>query len=461
VDAAKQARADAGGKLGKLGTGAGSGLLEQLASGEFSDGAYTGAVEAGEGGAAEGTGTIEDDPANAPDDVTGKPGDIMQGGQATRIVVPGGKDIWAVTYMADGIEHVYTFESKEAMIKGMGEDWADAGVKVLQDSEVNDGDTWIIGSGESMVGQGQQTYANYWGEIKEEAALEAGSRNPGLIGEYLADPEVQRIIAESAHGDWSEERTQAEIRNTAFYQTVLYPGISAFMEQGVSNPEAAYNEYMAEVSQGLALLGYERDADGTYRSTMAQLLGQGLQAKDFNRFAVSFKRAEESQDFAAALSQWTERDLGEALTFENWLDVLDGEVAGSALGDVVEKATLQYLSDQQGLDVDAGLIDRIGAETDLSEGSAKQAFEEVQASLLALGDVGLERYGLTVDDITSASTGIKSVSGRSISDIKRLASKTATELGLADDRKAKLYIGYSPQGTPQRTGLRALAGQGG
>ena len=405
---------------------------------------------------------IEDDPAGAADDVTGDAAGIMQGGQVTRIVVPGGKDIWAVTYMADGIEHVYTFDSKDSMIKAFGADWADGGVKVLQEDEVNDGDTWILGAGEAFVGQGDQTYTAYWTDIKEEAALEAGVRDPGLIGEYLSDPDIQRIIAEGEAGGWSEERIQAEIRQTSYYQDVLYPGIDRFLDAGSSDPEGEYMKYMRDVDSALSQLGYERDPDGTYRSIVGDMLDKGISAAGFNQFAPVFKRAEESQDFAAALSAWTERDLGTALTFDTWLDVIDGAELDSEMASIVEKATLQFQAEQQGLEVDQTLIERIGTDTDLHEREMAQAFEEAQAQLLGLGEAGLARYGLTVDDVISASTGIKSASGRSIQEVKRLASKTLQELGSFDDKKIQLYVGFDPnRGTPNRPGLQSIAGEGG
>lgn len=398
---------------------------------------------------------------NAADDVTGDPGDIMQGGQATRIVVPGGKDQWAVTYMADGIEHVYTFDSKESMIKGMGAEWAEGGVKVLQQDEVDDGDTWIIGAGEAMVGQGDQQYTAYWTSIKEDAALEAGVRNPGLIGEYLSDPDVQRIMAEGAAADWSEERIQADIRGTNFYQNVLYPGIITFLEKGEANPEQAYNEYMSSVDSALSQLGYERDPDGSYRSLVGNMLGKGISSGGFNTFAQVFKRAEASQDFASQLSKWTEQDMGQALTFENWLDVVNGDELDSELAGVVEKATLAFNAEQQGFDAGDSFIERLAGGTDLSEQGARAAFEGIQADLIALGDAGLKKVGLTVDDVASSGAGIKAASGRSISEIKQLASKAVQELGLADDKKAQLYVGYNPRGAPNRPGLQTLAGESG
>ncbi len=384
----------------------------------------------------------------------------MQGGVATRVVMEDGKDLWAVTYVVDGIQHVYTFADRQAMIDAMGPNW-EVGSLVLREDEVNDGDTWILGSGESFVGQGDQTYATYWNDLAEEAALEAGLRDPGAIGRMMQDPEIARIIAEGSAGSWSEERIRAEVRRTDYYQNVMYPGIKWFLDSGSAEPEAEYRRYQDDVDGALALLGYDRDEDGTYKTIIGDMLAKGIRAESFASFATTFKRAEESQDFAESLSFWTQRDLGSELTFENWLDVVDGETLDSELADVVERATLQYVSETQGVDVGADLISRIGAESELSEREAAQAFEQVQQNLLALGDVGLERYGLTRQELIEAGTGINPSSGRSISEIKRLAQKTATELGLADDRKIGLYVGYDATGRPTTGGLQSLSQEGG
>lgn len=396
---------------------------------------------------------------------------IMGGGTFTRITRAGQDDLYAMVYNVNGIEHVYTFDSFEAAERILGEDpisQGQYGFQVMDESSVDDGDTWTLGDAAAFAGQ-SGTYQTYFDDIMQEAALEAGVRNPGKLGEYLSDPDVQRIIAEGEAGGWSPERVQAEIRNTNYYQNVLYPGISAFLAQGSPNPEGEWRRYMGDVESSLEMLGYVRDADGTYGQTVGQMLEAGITAENFANFAPMFVRAEQSQDFAAVLNQWTENDLGKSLEFTDWFDVLAGETS-TELASVVEKATLQYQAERTNTILSDATITRLANATNLSEAQMAQAFSQSEQALLAIGSQNLERFGLSEEALVNSAFSLEGTVADPLSsdgvpltanEVQRRARKAATQLGLADDRKAQFFVGFTPEGKPRRGGLAALQAETG
>ena len=392
---------------------------------------------------------------------------IMSGGTLTRIDREGREVLWGITYVVQGIEHVYTFDSKEAMDAILGPDAVASGkygFMILSEDTLNDGDTWILGDAAMFAGQ-DGSYNTYFDDIMQEAALEAGVRNPGRIGEYLSQPEIQRIMAEGQVGGWSNARIQAEIRNTDYYQNTLYPGIVNLLNAGSPNPEGDYLRFVSSVDASLEMLGYERDAYGSYRSIAGEMLDRGISANEFNMFAPVFVRAEQSQDFAEVLNKWTEQDLGVSISFEDWFDVLDGATPGE-IAQVVEKAILSFAAEATGTLLDDETISRLAELTDLSENQMRVAFNSAEEALLAVGQHDLARYGLSQEALVSAAFGLESVGGDpwadgggdfSAAEIQKRARKAAKELGIQDDRKAQFFVGFDPFGAPTRQGLAASA----
>ena len=384
---------------------------------------------------------------------------LRPGGDLVRIDGDGVQQ-WGIRYVVDGIEHIYTFDSEEAMKAALGQNAAaEMGLTVLPAATVNDGDTWILGDAAGHVGQ-DQPYQAYWADIMQEAGLEAGIRNPGMLGKYLADPDVQRIIAEAAAGNWSDEREMAELRSTEFYLEVLYPGIEKILESGLPNPEAQYNQYMTTVDGSLEALGYQRDADGTYRSHIGSMLEAGVKADKFVGFTPTFIKAQNNAEFGTTLSAWTQKDLGVALTFDNWFDVMEGNTSPE-IDEVVQKANIAYRAQQGQLGLSDDVINRIAAATDLNEAQISQAFTSGEQALFALGDRGLAISGLSIDDLISAPLDIAGVSGLSPQEVRSMTRKVATELGVRDDPKATLFQSFSKRGvpiTPGQTVLRPEAG---
>ena len=384
---------------------------------------------------------------------------LRPGGDLVRIDGDGVQQ-WGIRYTVDGIEHIYTFDSEEAMKAALGQNAAaEMGMTILPANTVNDGDTWILGDAAGHVGQ-DQPYQAYWADVLKEAGLEAGIRNPGMLGKYMADPDIQRIIAEAAAGNWSDEREMAEIRNTEFYLEVLYPGIESILESGLPNPEAQYNQYMTTVDGSLEALGYERDADGTYRSQIGSMLEAGVKADKFVGFTPTFIKAQTNAEFGATLSAWTQKDLGVTLDFANWFDVMEGNTSPE-IDEVVQKAQIAYRAQQGQLGLSDDVINRIAAATDLNEAQINAAFTSSEQALFALGEKGLAITGLSIDDLISAPLDIAGVSGLSPQEVRSMTRKVATELGVRDDPKATLFQSFSKRGVPITPGQAALRPEAG
>jgi len=412
------------------------------------------------------------DPANGPDGSTPLLGGVMAGGSLTKITRAGQDDLWAMTYSYAGVQHVYTFASFDDMEDSLGVGAWGSGTynNLTLDESVLDGDnnTWLLGDADLFVGQ-TGTYQAYFADIMREAGLEAGSRNPGWAGRYASDPRIQQIIAEGTAGNWSDERIQAEIRLTPFYQT-MYPGIDAFLQSGSPNPEDDWHNYMAQVTEGLGALGYAKDSDGTYRSLMGDMLGQQISIAEFAEFVPTFVRAEQSPEFASALNKWTEQDLGLSIGFEEWFDVLSGSTTPEMQA-VVEKATLQFTADATSTNLSDAQISRLANLTDVSEQQMTIAFNSAEEALLSVGQADLARYGLSEEALVSAMFGISSTGGDplssggefSASEIRKRARKAATELGIQDDSdsKANFFVGFDSFGSPRRQGLTASAPEAG
>jgi hypothetical protein len=405
---------------------------------------------------------------------------VMGGGDLVRVEREDGTGYYALRYVVEGIEHLYSFGSDEAAEQAIGNL---GGAVTMSEDTVNDGDTWLLGDAGGMVGQ-EGEYGTWFDNLMSEAALEAGVRNPGMIGEFLSDGDVMRIMAEGEAGDWSDERIRAEVRNTTFYQDVLYPGISTFLESGMGDPETRWLNYNQTVEGSLASLGYARDEDGSYRSRIGEMLNLGIEATDFTTNAATFVRAEQSPEFMADLAQWYQAETGQTMAFDDWFDVLAG-TAGDEMNAIVEQATLQFQVDQTSLIMDPTQLRRLARMTDFSEATIGAGFSTAEQSLLAIGRQNLARFGLTEQDLINAAFNLggggdtfdaPQVStpgkgdltpleptpggdgdGLSAEEVRRRARKAMIELGLTDDPKAQFFTGYGADGRPLKTGLLAGA----
>ena len=402
------------------------------------------------------------DPEGSAENVPG----ILGGAQIVKVRRPEQDDLWFAQYEyppGSGQFLLFQFESVEQIKQTIGKDFNTSGEFTIlkrREAFLKRDTVDIVGTATDVTGQNSR-FDLFMDDLMYSAALEAGLRDPGQLGKFLANPEIQLIIAKGSIGEWTPERIQGEVRNTDFYQTVLYPGINHFLSQGIDNPEQEYKRYMTNVTQALDLLGVQPDPDGSYRQAVGELLTRGVDDQLFLQMTPAFVKARGSGAYADILNQWTEETLGKTLSFDDLFDVFEGSATDDLL-QVVETANLQFAAEQEGVTVGKRRLERIAAETNLTEAQAQAAFGTVEQQLLALDRVILDkRFGLQKGELIDAAAGIAPKSGRSIQEIRNLARKAATEEGLLDDDKKQLFVGFNPRtGTPFRPGLNPLSPEG-
>lgn len=382
---------------------------------------------------------------------------VLRGGMLVRVNREGQEDLWMMAYewpRGTGKFVAWQFDNVEQVQAAFGQEWW------KRVDFRNRNETWmnntvsVLSSASEIVGV-QGNFRQLMNASMREAAEAAGVDDPGLQGLIANSREWQEIVAESTLGNWTEDQLMAQLRKTDLWTKQLYPGISSLYGQ-TTDPEGAWISYQRNVESSLESLGYGRDPDGSYRQAIGQMLAKGIGDQLFVDAVPTFIRAEGSTAYRAALGKWTQAELGKDLDFNSWFDVLAGEAAPE-IGRVLELAQLQYAANTAAVGASDSILRRLAADTNMSEADALAAFNSVERNLLALGDSGLGRYGLTQDELISAFAGIQAPSGRSIEQVRLLAQKAAVEIGLSDDVNTELFVGFTERGTPERTGLKALS----
>ena len=382
---------------------------------------------------------------------------VLGGGTLTRVARAGAQDLWLMSYewpVGSGRFVAWQFDNQEQIVATFGPEWwTTVAFQNRNEAWFNDAVT-VLSSADEIIGV-DGTFSRLMQDSMQEAAAVAGLNDPSLQGQIAADPEWQQIVALNALGQLTDAQMMAELRHTRLWTETLYPGITNVYGR-TNEPEQAWLTYAANVESALNALGVARDPDGSYRQTVGAMLAKGVNDELFVDATPTFIRAEQSTNYRNALNQWTQARLGKDLDFASWFDVLAGEAAPD-IAQVLELAQLQFAANTTGIGIDGGLLQRIAADTNLSEAQALGAFNETERNLLALGQEGLGRYGLTQEELVSAFAGIPTPSGRSIEQVRLLAQKAAVELGMADDVNTELFVGFTERGTPEHPGLKALS----
>ena len=407
---------------------------------EAAPGDFTNLINVASGFFSETEGEIDTSPA--------EPIGVMPGGETIRV-----GDQWYQAYefpAGSGEFMVFQYNNREQVVATFGD------IPGFQDRS----ETWlnqnaiVQASAEEVIGE-TVSFQRFTTTLMEDAAAAAGVRDPSLIGRIASNPEMQQILAQAIAGDWTAQQVLAEQRQTNFWKNELYPGIETFYGRSI-DPEREYQRYIQEVEPALEALGYERGPDGSYKNQVARMLDNNIDASLFVSQAPVFVRAVQNSEFASVLNQWAESELGREVGFNDWFDLMAGQ-AQPELEEVAERATLQYVAQQQGVSVTEGQIEDIARRSQLSEAEALQAFGGFQRAVLATSAFRRSRF--SEDDVLRAFAGVDPSQG-SIEEVKLEVAKIAREEGLLDDEKLNFYIGFTPQGTPMRPGLQALAAEG-
>lgn len=383
----------------------------------------------------------------------GGPGGVLSGGQTISVKAPNGETRYYQVYEfppGSGQFVSYQFNNRAQVEAALGKDF----------SVTARSDNWYKrnvlaeAAAEEIVGL-KGSFQNLVDEIMHDAAMQAGLRDPSIIGRIANDLEMQRIMAQATVGNWTPEQIVAEQRNTNFWKNELYPGIEHFYGK-TSQPEQAWANYVGNVTPALRQLGYEPDANGTFNEQIKTMLDSGIDDQTFLSQAPVFARAQQNLQFAQVLNEWAQRDLGREIGFNDWFDLLAGQSIPE-LEQLAERASLAYMAQEASANITQAQVERLAERTDLSEQEAARLFSDFNQAVLALGESGLRRGGLTRDEVLSAAAGINPDSGRSIEEVRLSVAKLAKEEDLFDEEKIQFYLGFGAQGTPQRPGIASLA----
>ena len=383
--------------------------------------------------------------------VSGPSGEVMQGGRTIKVVVDGQDRYYQVYEFPPGSNNfvAYQFNDLAQVEATFG---TAPPFTVESESWFNENVVAEASAEEIFVGG---TFQGLVDEVMRDAAAAAGITDPTLIGLIASNEEMQEIMAQAILGDWTPAQILAAQRQTTFWKEVLYPGIEAFYGK-TSAPEQAWQQYVGGVVVALAQLGYEKDEDGTYNSIIKDMLDRGIDAETFLAQVPTFLLATQNEEFAAILSEWTLRELGIEIGFQEWFDLMEGN-SSVELEDVAEKAKLAWVAQNQGTSITNEEIVALAERTQLSLAQAAAAFSSVNQAMLALGPKGLERGGLTRDDILSTMAGVAPEGGRSIEEVRLAIAKLARENDLFDNEKINFFVGFDPLGRPNRPGLEVLS----
>jgi hypothetical protein len=394
-----------------------------------------------------------------PEGVEGVTGSYMEGGTIVKIT-GGNEDVWGVKFSANGVDHIYTFNSPEEMHAALGPNAPlEQGFDTVNQDDVNVEGAWIMGDAAMWAGQ-EGSYQLWWEDYVDETARMLGINDPGRIGRMMADPEIANIYAQAAQAGWTGAELQAALRNSNYWTEVLYPGIEEFYQNGSTTPENDWKQFAQDVESNLRLLGYGEDENGSMNEWIGKLLDSGIEEEDFNTFAPIYYRAQTNDELKEALGFWLQEESGRSANFDDIFDVMAG-METDEVAQAVEKGIIQFHAAMNSTLLSPEQISRIADMTELTEQQIAQSFNSVEETLLALGDQALGLYGLTEEALVSAAFDLPSEEGVAANVTRRLARKTITERGLADDPKAQFFQSFDASGRPIRPGLIAGAPEAG
>jgi len=398
-----------------------------------------------------------------PEGGEGFPG-LMAGGTIHLVDNGDQPDYYIVAYEwppGSGHSFFYTFDSKEALEAFTGPDFG--GIQQggdIVEKALSDPKLFTNGGDSNEIADIDGSFNSYMDDIVTKTLTLAGINDPTRLGAALKDPSIQLLIAQAVEGDIDTDSPQflAMLRDNDYYKNVVYPGIENFYGM-TDNPEAAYAMYKQNVETTFKAMGIEKDADGSYDSTLARMLDAGISDTEFTKFAPTYLRATNNQGYMDSLNKWLAAAGVPILeNFDDLFDVLAG-TAPPDVAQVVELANASYVASNAGFSVGDAMIQEIADRTDLTEAELAQAFSTSDRDLLALGPAGLRTLGITQEDVISTAAGYTRGT-RSIEEMKSQIAKAKKEQGIQDDPTATIFTDFNREGAPVKKGLQSTISEG-
>jgi len=396
---------------------------------------------------------------------------ILSGGDIFQVQINDLEDRFIIAFdTPDGKTVYFEFKDFEEVIEVYGD--AASVPTINKTSELDfqtlleTGDLLLAGDAAEISGTaGAGSFDAFYRRVQDETLLNAGITDPSLRGKLLDDPEVQAIMTLATMtggtaGDISAAGILADLRNTSIWKDDIYAGIDFFYQRGDDPPEAAWRDFQATVENGLRELGIQADPDGTWRSTIKEMLDGGVDKDEFTKFLPTFIEIQNNPGLKDQLDAWAVFELGSPLSFDDFMEVLQG-TEDAELSRVIESAGLAFQAEQAGFNISNAEIRKLAENTNLTDREALAAFTDTEAVLLAIGDQQLGQFGISQGDFLDVAAGQAPRSGKGAAEVRNLASKLATERGLSDDPRGRFFLGFSDRGQAQRIGLAPLTGEGG
>lgn len=385
---------------------------------------------------------------------------IMSGGTLHRVKNDEGQlDFYVVAYEyppGSGHSFYYRFEDLETLKASVGDSFG--GIEIGDGIFEKDLKDWTDGGDSNEILGITGSFTGFINDLIREVASRAGIGDPTRLGKALTDPGIQLIMAKAAEGEWSDAQVKAALRNNDYYKNVLYPGIENFYGK-TDNPEGAYALYKQNVTSNLETLGIPRDADGSYDSTMKDMLDAGISDTKFAAFTPTFLRAQSNDLYRLSINKWlAAAGMAPLGSFDSFFDLLEG-TAPSEINEIVELAGLSFIASEQGFLVADNLLRDIAERTDLSESQISEMFLESDRDLLALGPAGLRVAGVSQKEIIATRAGF-TTGNRTLVEMQNLISKVKKEQGIADDPTATIFTDFNREGAPIKKGLQVTISEG-
>jgi len=207
-------------------------------------------------------------------------------------------------------------------------------------------------------------------------------------------------------------------------------------------------------------MGVPRDADGSYRTAIGDLLDAGVTDTSLAAMAPAYNRAVANDAYRQNLNLWLSASgLDQIHDFGSFFDVLAGSTTPE-IQQVVELSSLSYTAEQQGLDFADDVIRDVALASEMTDAEMRQAFSDTDRALLALGERGLRTGNITQADILRTRANIADPGGRSLAEMNNAINKAAKEHDLLDDPTATVFTDFNREGAPIKKGLQSNVSEG-
>lgn len=298
-------------------------------------------------------------------------------------------------------------------------------------------------------------------EAQMERAIAVGI-DEGLLPPWAADdPEVMALIYVAQTEGKSDEWLINEISETESFKE-RFPGIDTLKAAGNltwSEAVTGYLEFEGGLKTAMAAIG--EDPESVTGEVVAGMLETGHNLETVATMTTNWKRM---VDYAPSLQAFNsilvEQGLAPVETLQDMYDFVAGQ-APAELYDVWEASSFQEAATAAGLtDVftaEDAMDFALQTEGNMSLESSMQLFQSLAQTLLRFrGELDMEAYSFSQDDIIDMSLGRAPASGASAAELQADMSRAVSAAQASLKQKGGLFKNFGPGGRPGAVGLQSL-----